>query len=77
MPCRVGITTNPGQRKAYWENQVVGLSNWRILATYRSKAQAQAHENRHAASFGCQAHAGGPETPGTWSVYKFEYVRVR
>lgn len=77
MPCRVGITTNPSQRRAYWETQVVGLKDWRILATYKNKADAQAHETRHAASYGCVAHAGGPQTTGTWSVYKFEYIRTR
>jgi len=77
MPCRVGITTNPTQRRTYWESQVVGLTNWRILATYRTKAEAQAHETRHASTYGCQAHAGGADAPGIWSVYKFEYVRTR
>ena len=77
MPCRVGITTNPTERKAYWERQVIGLSNWRILGTYPSKQEAQAHETRYAASSGCQAHAGGPDASGTWSVYRFDYVRKK
>ncbi|MDN5202523.1 hypothetical protein QQ008_14140 [Fulvivirgaceae bacterium BMA10] len=77
MPCRVGITTNPTERKAYWQNQVIGLTNWRILATYNNKADAQAHENRHALSHGCTAQAGGPNAPGVWSVYKFDYIRTR
>ncbi len=77
MPCRVGITTNLAQRRAYWENQVIGLSDWRTLGTYNNKADAQAHETRHAASYGCQAHAGGADAAGTWSVYKFDYIRTR
>jgi len=77
MPCRVGITTNPQRRRSDWENQVVGLTNWRILAQYRTKSKAQEHENRYAARIGCLAHAGGPDTPGIWHVYRFDYIRTR
>lgn len=77
MPCRVGITTNPQERKAYWQNQVVGFSDWKILGTYATKQQAQEHEDRHAKRYGCTAHAGGPDTPGQWHVYKFNYTRVK
>lgn len=75
MPCRVGITTNPDERKRYWQNRVVGFSNWRILGTYQSKQQAQEHENRYAHATGCIAHAGGPDVPGKWHVYTFRYTR--
>ena len=76
MPCRVGITTDPQTRRAYWNNQVVELKNWNILAQYPTKVQAQQHENRYAARTGCRAHAGGPDTPGTWYVYRFDYTRT-
>ena len=77
MPCRVGITTNPEVRKRQWESQVVGMSNWRILAEYRSREEAQAHETRYANRYGCHAHQGGAPASGMWSVYRFDYVRVR
>jgi len=77
MPCRVGITTNPDERKAYWESQVVGLKNWSIIGQYSSKSQAQEHENRYARNTGCKAHAGGPDTRGTWYVYRFDYSRSK
>ena len=77
MPCRVGITTNLAERKAYWENRVAGLTNWRILASYRSKERAQDHENSYAERYNCRAHAGGSDAPGTWYVYRFNYTRER
>jgi len=75
MPCRVGITTDPETRRAYWQRQVVGFKNWRILAKFRSKQKAQDYETSYAARSGCQAHAGGPDVPGTWYVYRFDYTR--
>lgn len=64
MPCRVGITTNPDERKQYWQNRVVGFENMRILASYNSKEEAQKHENSHASRTGCKVNAGGPDAPG-------------
>lgn len=74
MPCRVGITTNPEERKQHWQNQHPTLRNWQILATYPTKSQAQQRETQEAASRGCQASPGGagPEV-ATWSVYYFDY----
>jgi len=77
MPCRVGITTDPESRRAYWESQVVGFSNWRILKSFRSKNQAQEYENQYAAQYDCEAHGGGPAIAGTWCVYRFDYIRSR
>lgn len=77
MPCRVGITTNPDERRAYWETQVVGLTNWRILEWYSSREDAQAHENRYAQQSGCQASHGGAPAQGPWAVYRFDYTRTR
>jgi len=73
MPCRVGITTNQEERRAYWESKAVGLKNWRILKSFTTKAKAQEYETQYAARYGCQAHAGGPNAPGTWYVYRFNY----
>jgi hypothetical protein len=77
MPCRVGITTDPDARRAYWQNQVVGFTNWRILKSSRSKTEAQDYETQYAERYGCQAKAGGPDAPGTWYVYRFDYTRTR
>ena len=84
MPCRVGITRDPETRKAYWEGQVVGLSNW--SQTYiGSKADAQSEEDTRQADCTlsgnrgtCHAHAGGgdPEAWG-WYVYEFDYDRTQ
>lgn len=75
MPCRVGITTDPGERRSYWENRVVGLTNWRILTSFRSRSAAQQYENEYAVRSGCHAHPGGPDASGTWYVYRFDYTR--
>lgn len=77
MPCRVGITTRPGERKAEWERSVVGLRNWRILGTYSTKREAQDHEDRYARQNGCQASHGGGDGVGRWSVYRFDYTRTK
>jgi len=77
MPCRVGITTDLDARRAYWQNQVVGFVNWRILSRFRSKEEAQEYETRYARRHGCRAFAGGPDTPGIWHVYRFDYTRTR
>lgn len=75
MPCRVGITTRPDERRAEWERAVIGLRNWQIIGRYSSKEQAQAHEDRYAAQTGCQASHGGPDPDGTWYVYRFDYTK--
>ena len=77
MPIRVGITTNPAQRKAYWESQVVGLKNWKILASYTSKNKAIEHEKRYAERYKAKLSTGGVDGSGSWSVYRFDYVRSK
>ena len=77
MPCRVGITTDPETRRAYWEGQVVGLTGWQIVANYRSRDEAQRHETRYAQTHGCEASPGGADASGTWYVYRFDYTRTR
>jgi len=59
MPCRVGITTDPKTRKLFWQSQVVGFTNWRILSKFKDRAEAQAYETRYARRYGCQASPGG------------------
>jgi len=77
MPCRVGMTTDPESRRAFWENQVIGLTNWRILGKYRSRSEAQQHEIQYASRYGCHASPGGADAPGLWYVYRFDYTRKR
>ena len=83
MPCRVGITTDPSERKRHWEREVVGLKNWRQQHV-GSKLAAQTEESRRhnfcknfEPSRGvCHAHPGGgdPDEYG-WHVYEFDYSR--
>ena len=73
MACRVGITTDPTQRKKDWQSKHPDLYNWEILGTHASKDAAQAHENRAARANGCASSPGGADAPGVWSVYRFYY----
>lgn len=74
MPCRVGITTNPAERRRYWESQHSTLRNWRILASGLKKSAAQRRENEEASQRGCRAAPGGAGSENdSWSVYYFEY----
>lgn len=77
MPCRVGITTRPTERKAEWQLAVDGFRNWSIIAKYPDKQKAQEYENRYAKQHGCKAEPGGADALGTWYVYRFDYTRDR
>lgn len=74
MGCRIGITTDPAGRRAYWESQCQNLRNWQILERHATKTAAQNAENRLRAQYGCDGAAGGggPEY-GDWSVYYFQH----
>ena len=74
MACRVGITTNPEERKRYWQTQHPRLSKWQILGTYSTKAAAQEQENKEASKRGCTSSPGGSgPSLATWYVYYFEH----
>ena len=74
MACRIGITTNPGERRRYWESQHPNLSKWQILERHTTKSDAQAAETRLAEEHKCVAHPGGDgDEHDDWVVYKFEY----
>ena len=74
LMCRVGMTTNPSERRRYWESQHPGLRNWRVLVSGLTYDEAQARERREAQRRGCEAEEGGPRVPGrVWSVYYFEF----
>lgn len=77
MPCRVGITTNPSGRKAYWETKVVGFTKWRILKVFRTQQDAQDYETSYAVRYDCEFSPGGQPASGPWSVYRFDYTRRR
>lgn len=76
MPCRVGISTNPDERKRYWSGRVTGLRDWRIVSRHSTKSAAQRAETDYAERSGCVANPGGagPER-ATWLVYRFTYDR--
>jgi len=74
MGCRIGITTNPEQRKKDWQEDYKyrKFRSWKIIQTFRSKTAAQKWENEEKESSGCVAHAGGSGSEiATWSGYKF------
>ena len=76
MPCRIGITTNPDDRSAYWNRRVQGMRDFEIISIHQSKSAAQAAENRIAASHGCVSNpGGGGPRKATWRVYHFYYTR--
>jgi hypothetical protein len=83
MPCKIGITMNPDEKRVFWENQAAGFTNWQILELFRSKAAAQEYETAYALRHGCEADLGGADVPGTsrepmiehewWYIYHFDY----
>ena len=74
MACRVGITTDPEERRAYWKRQHSGMHDWRIESIHSSKSEAQAEENRLASLRQCVAYVGGSGVEDdTWYVYYFRY----
>lgn len=76
MPCRIGITTNPDNRRAFWDGRVQGLNRFQLISKHYSKSAAQAAENQKADAHGCNSNPGGsgPEL-ATWYVYHFFYTR--
>lgn len=74
MACRVGMTTDPITRKAYWSSIHPTLRNWNIVAEYDSKSKAQVFETEYSRLRGCVAGPGGegPEY-AKWYVYEFEH----
>ena len=83
MLCKVGITTNPEEKREYWQNQTTGFANWQILEIFRSKTAAKEFETAYALRHGCEAELGGSDVPVTekesatehdwWYVYHFDY----
>lgn len=71
MPCRVGITTRPDERRREWQRRYPTLRNWE-QRQFESRSAAQAWENKQP----CERSGGGaePDSPGaTWYAYRFDY----
>lgn len=74
MPCQVGMTTRPNERKEEWKRERPTLRNWEILHRVRTRSEAQRLETQEANTRGCNSGEGGdgPEN-GDWRVYYFQY----
>ncbi len=69
MACRVGMSTNPQERIAYWKG-TEGHTHSEILASDLTFDQAQVREKLEATARGCRQSAGGPRNSlPNWSVY--------
>ena len=75
MACRVGMTTNPEERRQYWQRRYpYTFRNWVVLARNLTYDVAASTEDAVARRDGCAAEPGGPRIPGNvWSVYRFEH----
>ena len=77
MPSRVGMTTNPEERKAHWQANVHGFSNWRIVLRGLTYNQAHAKEMEYRGR-GYVGHQGGsPKTGNNYVIYTFDYTREK
>ena len=83
MPCRVGMTTRPEDRRTHWQTRVIGFENWQILNSFRSEAAAKEYGTAYAIRNGCESSLDDPEPPSSrrdyeerydwWYVYYFEH----
>ena len=79
MPCRVGITTDSLACRVDWDGRVVGLRNWLVISTHRSRSAAKRAAIEYARiSDGCviSSDVEGLER-GDWSVYRFTFDHDR
>ena len=73
MACRVGMSTDPDERIAYWKAKENCLSG-RVVASNLTYDEALAMERRLAERDGCRYGGGGQRVPGrVWSVYRMSY----
>ena len=74
MACRIGMTTNPGERKRHWEGEYPALCNWMILGRYKTRSEALQAEITLAQQHGCVSVSDGDgDENDDWVVYKFDY----
>ena len=73
MTCRIGITTDLIERRAYWEGKYPrSFRNWQVLEECYSKSAAQAREIQLAKHYKCESHPRGcGDEHATWHVYYF------
>lgn len=70
MVCRVGMSTNPDGRIAYWREKE-GHTHGKILRRNLTCKQALNMEKSVAKRLGCKSGPGGRPVPGrVWSVYQ-------
>ena len=70
----VGMTTNPDERKRYWQGKYQNLHKWMIVARYDNKSDAQLAERHFAARM--NAVANGEAVGGEndeWVIYRFDH----
>ena len=73
MNKRVGMTTDPDERKSYWKKEHPTLENWEIVASKLTYDEAQEKENEYRRR-GYEGSPGGPRVQGkVYSVYTFKY----
>ena len=73
MACRAGITTQPQERKAFWQRKHPLMRNWQLTTAFLSRKEAQAWEDRQ---YSCEKSGGGsnPDTPAArWYGYRFDF----
>lgn len=69
MACRVGMSTDPEERIAYWKRQE-GHTHSRILHSRKTYSQALKLEKDEAEARGCRFRGGGERKDGAvYSVY--------
>ena len=69
MACRVGMSTNPDERIAFWKKEE-GHKYSQILASKLTYDQATRREKSEAEARGCKYGSGGPRESGSvYSVY--------
>lgn len=77
VPCRVGYTHDPEERKSYWRGQhPLTFGAWEVLGEYNTKREALDAEEAFANKYNCKWGSGGddPATPpDKWSVYYFRF----
>ena len=70
MACRVGMSTNPDERIAYWKKEE-GHKSSKILAKRLTYKAAQRREKQEATKKDCHYKPGGQYKSGNnWSVYR-------
>ena len=73
MACRVGMSTDPDGRMAYWKTKENCLSG-RVVASKLTYDEALAMEKSLAEKDGCRYSGGGQRVSGrVWSVYRMSY----